>query len=287
MPLALLFLAFALAANVILGPLGLGVIQWRVSPIGLNQTLGIDGALFVLGVPLTLAAAWLWWTGHRLAPPLALGTSLCALYYGVAETIGPDYIRYAGNNERFFLLFLALIILSWTIAFRAWTALDPAPPAPPVWLGRGLAVVVALGGLAIGLAWLAQLIGIALTGVVTEAYLDAPSAFWIVRIVDLGFLVPVCLATAVGLWQRHPTAIKAAYGLTAFLTLQATAVLAMAGVMAWRHDPTATPELALVLIPISLSLATLSACLLASYSRNSQTAPAPPVGASLTMGRLS
>jgi hypothetical protein len=267
MPIALFVLALCLAANVVLGPLGMGLIQWRVSPIGLNQTLGIDAALFVLGVPLTLAAAWMWRIGHRFAPPLALGSSLCVLYYAIAETMGPDYIRYPGNNERFFPLVLALIILSWTIAFRAWSTLDSHPPVPPTWLRRALAVVLALGGLALGWAWMAQLVDIAVTGSLSEAYLDAPSAFWIVRIVDLGFLVPLMLATSVGLWRSHPTAIKAAYGLTTFLTLQAAAVLAMAAVMAWRQDPTATPELALVLTPLSLALGVLTALLLASYAR--------------------
>jgi hypothetical protein len=252
---------------VLLGPLGLGLIEWRVSANGLNQTYGADAAILALVVPATLAAARLWWRGQRLGAPLALGVGLAALYYGIAETLGPDYIRYAGNNERYFLLFLAVIVLAWLVAARAWVALDPAPPRPPVWLARGLAVVLALGAALISVAWLKQLLDIAATGAVTREYLEAPSAFWTVRIVDLGFIAPVCLGVGVGLWRGSAVAIKAAYGVVAFMVLQAAAVLAMRGVMLWRDDPTASPALVYALAPVTAALLACALALLRSYSR--------------------
>ena len=272
MVIALVLLAAGLAANVLLGPLGFGLIAWRVSANGLNQTYGADAASLLLVVPAALAAARLWWARHRLAAPLALGSGLATLYYAVAETLGGDYLRYAGNNERFSPLFLTLIILGWTIAARAWAALDPDPPRPPRWLARSLGVVLALGGAVIGLAWLAQLARIALTGAVGPEYTDSPSALWTVRIVDLGFLVPICLATGVGLWRGSATAIKAAYGVAAFLTLQAAAVLAMGGVMLWRDDPTASPALVYALAPITLALAACTGALLRSYAGGTRAA---------------
>jgi hypothetical protein len=262
----LLLLAAGLATNVILGPLGLGWIVWRVSANGLNQTYGADAASLVLVAPAALTAAWLWWRGHRLAAPLALGVGLATLYYAVAEMLGSDYIRYPGNNERFGLLFLALVILSWTTAARAWAALAPLPPAPPAWLARAFAIVLVLGSALIGCAWLAQLVAIARTGTADAAYLDAPSAFWTIRIVDLGFIVPLCLATGVGLWRGQATARRAAYGVAAFMAMQAAAVLAMGGVMLWRHDPTASPALVYALTPITLALAAGAAALLHSYA---------------------
>ena len=265
MVIMLLLLAAGLAANVILGPLGFGLIDWRVSPNGLNQTYGADAAMLLLVVPAALAAAWLWWRGHRLGAPLALGAGLAALYYGIAEVLGPDYIRYAGNNERYFPLFLGVIILGWTAAARAWTRLDPEPPQPPLWLARGLAVVLALGGALIGFAWLAQLAQISATGTVTAEYLEAPSAFWTIRIVDLGFIVPICLGVGLGLWRGNAVAIKAAYGVIAFMVLQAAAVLAMGGVMLWRDDPAASAALVYALVPITLALVACALALFRSY----------------------
>ena len=268
MVIMLLLLAAALAANVLLGPLGLGVIEWRVSENLLNQTYGADAAILALVVPAALAAAWLWWRGRRLGAPLALGAGLAALYYGVAETLGPDYIRYPGNNERYGLLFLAVITLAWMVAARAWVALDPAPARPPVWLARGLAVVLALGAAVIGVAWLKQLLDIAATGAVTGEYLEAPGAFWMVRIVDLGFIAPVCLGVGVGLWRGSAAALRAAYGVVAFLVLQAAAVLAMGGVMLWRDDPAASPALVAALAPVTLALLACTLALLRSYTGN-------------------
>jgi hypothetical protein len=157
------------------------------------------------------------------------------------------------------------------VAARAWIALDSRPPTPSTWLARSLGTVLILGATAIGLAWTRQLLDIAISGTLTGAdalaYADAPSAFWLVRVVDLGFIVPICVATGVGLWRRHATAVKAAYAVTAFMTLQAASVLAMGGVMLWRQDPTATPALVFALTPIALGLAVFTAWLLVSYAR--------------------
>ncbi len=266
MPVALFILAAASVAVVVLGPLGLGLIQWRVSANLLNQTYGADAAQLLLVTPAAIAAAWLWWRGRRLAAPLALGVGLATLYYAVASVLGADYTRYAGNNERFFLLFLALIVLGWTTAAGAWAALDTAPPRPSPWLARGFGAVLVAGGVLIGAAWMVQLIGIAATGTVGPEYAESPSAFWTVRIVDLGFIVPVCLAAGVGLWRGNTAAIKAAYGVAAFMTLQAVAVVAMGVVMLWRRDPTASPALIYALAPLAVALATFTARLLASYA---------------------
>jgi hypothetical protein len=48
MQLVLVFVALGSAAAVVRGPLGLGAIQWRLTPTLLNQTYGADGAQLVL-----------------------------------------------------------------------------------------------------------------------------------------------------------------------------------------------------------------------------------------------
>jgi hypothetical protein len=269
-PLALAALGLALIAAAVLGPLVLGVIEWRVSPNGLNQTYGADGAALFLLAPASLAAAWLWRRGHPVAAPLAFGVGLAALYYAVASVLGADYVQYDGNNERFFLLFLAIVVLSWTGAAIGWRAMDPDPPRPGRTTARAAAVVFVLGALAIGVAWMIQLVTIAVDGALSQpadvqAYAEAPTAFWLVRIVDLGFIVPLAIWAGVGLWRGAATATMAATGVAAFMTLQAATVLAMGTIMIARDDPTATPALVVVLAPITLALAALTVRLLSAY----------------------
>ena len=242
-------------------PTKISLTQWRAT---LAAVLPI---LFLVVTPAAVVAAVLWRARHRLAAPVALGVGLVTLYYAVAETLGGDYVRYAGNSERFFLLFLALITLSWIVAVRAWTSLDREPPRPPLWLSRIFALLLLLVAALLGLSWTAQLVPIAVTGALGPEYLDSPSAFWTIRIVDLGFIVPVAIWTGYGLWQGRGSAIKAAYALATFLTMQGASVFAMGLVMLWRQDPTASPAFFVALVPIVIAMTALTARLLASYSR--------------------
>jgi hypothetical protein len=251
------------------------LLQWRVSASGLNQLYGASIVELVLVVPATLVAAWLWHRHHLLAPVLALGVAPYSLYVAIQAVLFPDYNVYPGNNERFFLLFLALTILGWTIAVRAWTGFHPSPLPPPHWLGRACAAILLVLNGVIGFAWLAQILPIALTGTLPPGYAEAPSGFWLIRLVDLGFIIPISLASAIGLWRRNPGAIQATYGLMSFLTLELAAVLAMGLVMLWRQDPHASPVLVYVLAPILLALAALTVRLLTWYASSSSLTPRP------------
>jgi hypothetical protein len=265
--LALLALAVTLATATTLGPLGLGAIVWRVSANGLNQTLGADLAALALVAPASVAAAVLWWRGHPLAPPIAFGVGLATLYYALASVLGADYVQYPGDNERFFLVFLALIVLAWTVAAAGWSAMEPDPSRASRATLRVAAVVLLAGAGLIGVAWLQQLTTIATTGGLSQpadaqAYREAPTAFWLVRIVDLGFIVPLAAWTAFGLWRERPVAVKAASGVLAFMTLQAAAVLAMGLIMLVRGDPTASRAFVVVLTPITAALTVMTLAVL-------------------------
>src|SRR5947209_18391265 len=88
--------------------------------------------------------------------------------------------------------------------------------------------------------------------------------FWTIRSGDLGVIVPIAVWTGLGLWRQRATAIRAAYGLASFLTLQGASVLAMGVIMLWRADPTATAAFVYVLAPIVAALAMLPIWLLRS-----------------------
>ena len=265
MPIVLFLLAGGLVATALLGPLGLGVLVWRVSPSGLMQLYGAHIAELVLVVPAMLGAGWLWQRRHHLAPVLAFGAAAYALYVSVQFVLFPDYTLYAGNNERFFPLFLPIVILAWVVAVRAWAALDSGTSSPPRWLARTFTIVVLATNGLIGLTWTAQVLGIAAGGTLPPGYAEAPAGFWLIRLVDLGAIVPLSVATAIGVWREHPLATKAATGVASFLTLEVGAVLAMGLVQLWLRDPTASTGLVAALGPVFVALASTMVLLLRSY----------------------
>ncbi len=269
--LALIALGASLALAALLGPLVTGTIEWRISANAVNQTYGADGAALILLAPTALVAAWLAWRQRAVAAPLAFGLGLASLYYGIASVLGAEYARYPGNNERFFLLYLLIILTAWVVAAWGWSAMGEAPPRPSPRLARSAGALFIAGGLLISLAWLMQLAVIAVDGSLSQAadaqaYAESPTAFWVVRIVDLGFIAPLAIWSGIGLWRGWAAAAKAATGVAAFLTLQAAAVLAMGVVMLVRGDPTATPLLVAVLAPITLGIAAVTVRLLATYA---------------------
>jgi hypothetical protein len=276
--LALVVLGASLAIAAVLGPLLTGTIRWRISANSLNQTYGADGAALLLLAPTTAAAAWLAWRRRAVAAPLAFGLGLASLYYGIASVLGAEYGRYPGNNERFFLLYLLIIVVAWVVAAWGWSTMGATPPRPSKRLARWSGVLFVAGGLLISAAWAVQLAALAVGESLSQAdalaYEESPTAFWLVRIVDLGFIVPLAMWSGFGLWRGWTSATKAATGVAAFLTLQAVAVLAMGLVMIARGDPTATPLLVAILTPVTLGIATVTVQLLRPYRRG-VLAPGP------------
>ena len=260
---ALLALGLGVATNAILGPLVLGVIEFRVSDNAEGQLVGGELISLLLAAPVAVAAGVLWLRGHRLAPPLALGPALYAVYTYVQLIVGPEYERYDGNNEYAFPLYLALIILSWAIAVQAWTALGAAPlPPPPAGLRRALAGLLVVPSLIFALAWAAGVVDVLDGGAVGQAYREDTTLFWLVKLMDLAFVIPAALTAGVGLLRRAPWATRLGYACAGFLTLEVGAVAGMAAVMALRDDPSASAVLLAVSVAIALSLATVTALLL-------------------------
>ncbi|HZP74129.1 MAG TPA: hypothetical protein VFA97_12210 [Gaiellaceae bacterium] len=102
----------------------LDVIHYRVSETVRDQTVGLDLASLALVAPLTLGVAVLALRRHPAAPALALGPAAYAAYMLAQYVLGPEYLRIPGNNERFFLLFLALFVVAGFVGVCAWNMLD-------------------------------------------------------------------------------------------------------------------------------------------------------------------
>ena len=234
-------LGLGTAMVTLLGPLGLGAIRYHASEGAVNQILGGDVAGLLLVAPAAIVAGVLVLRRNPAGPVLALGPSAYVLYTEVQLALGGDFVRYPGNSERFFLLFLALFVLAGALLVRAWTGLDGARLPP---LSHRFTRFVA-GFVLVIAAFLA--IGLHLPGLIASfgaqppgsAGLTDPAVFWLVKFMDLGVVVPVLVAVAVGLLQERGWAHKAMVAVVSWIACLGSAVAGMAIVMQVTGDPEA------------------------------------------------
>lgn len=258
-----LLLTAGIAVNAVLGPLALGVIRFRVSESAETQFVGGEAVSLGLVVPLLIASGILWLRGHRLAPALAIGPALYTVYTYLTAVAGQEYARYEGNVERFFPLYAALIAGGAALAVRSIAGLVAADvPEPAGGLGRAAAWMLIGIGAFFALAWATQ-IGRVLGGTASTEYAESPTLFWLIKLLDLAFVIPAFVTTGAGLLRHRPWAARAAYAMMAFATCIASAVAAMAIAMEVSADPASEPLMLVVVVPTALAFAGVTWRLLA------------------------
>ena len=127
------------------------------------------------------------------------------------------------------------------VAIVAWSSIEPdnLPVASPRFdRALGVILLAAAAFLLIGLH-LPQLLQV-WRGEFTEAYLADPGVFWLVKLMDLGIVVPVFLGVGIGLLRHRAWARKAQYAVVGWFALLGSSVAGMAIVMRSAGDPEAT-----------------------------------------------
>lgn len=240
----LLLLAGGMAAVSALGPVGLDLLQHRTSDTTLNQLRGSDAAVLLAIAPLTLVAAVLVRRRHPAAPLLATGIGAYAVYTYAQVVIGQEYLDLPGNVERFFPLLLAVFVTAEACVVLGWRLVPRDLPAlsPSLRRTTGIALLAVAAFLALGLHLRSMVTAWTDPTALTE-YASSPTPFWLVKLMDLGVVVPLALVTGVGLLRASAWAIRVMYPLLTAYTCLAVSVAAMAVVMAVRDDPDASVAL--------------------------------------------
>jgi hypothetical protein len=236
----------AIAAGLVLidlavqGPLVRGVLAYKTAALINNQLLGQDAVNLVLMAPLLLAAGVLLLLRKPLARYLLIATPLFLIYYALSYTIGWEWSSplYTGNSERYFFLFLFILIAALVFLLYALAVFPKNVESR--FKKAGLAVytsVFALFLLVFAGMWIKEVLEVAATGT-TRAYDIAPTAFWMVRVFDLGFSIPLGLIGLYLLWARPNKAFPVICLFYGFFFTQIIAVLAMGWTMFFKKDPT-------------------------------------------------
>ncbi len=235
-------LGVGVATASVLGPLVLGVLRYPTSETTLNQVAGGDLAGLAVVAPVALAAAVLLWRGHRAGPVVALAPALWAVYMYAQLIVGQEHLQLPGNSERFFPLLLTLFVLGEAVVVLAWRAIDAEDLSPlPRRLERtsGVVLLALAAFLVVGLHLPSLADALADQPTAVE-YTSSPTAFWIVKLMDLGIIVPAAVAVGVGLLRGEAWAHKASYAILGGYTLLGAAVSGMAVVMYVNGDPDAS-----------------------------------------------
>ena len=257
--LMLTALGLGLLSAPLLGPLVLGVMEYRTSPTTLHQLLGSDAAALLVVAPLCFLAALLVAHGRFAGPPLAAGIGGYAVYTYFQVVVGQEYLRLPGNVERFFPLLLTIFILAGAALVLAWGQLAEDLPRPSRRLERlaGWVLLLLSAFLVLGLHLRSMLTAWTDPRLLTE-YASAPTPFWLVKLMDLGVVVPVAIATGVGLLRGVSWARRVLYPLLTGYALLSVSVSAMAVVMLARDDPDSSVTLAAGFGLFTLSLLALA-----------------------------
>lgn len=252
-------LALAMAAASVLGPVALGLMEYRTSPTTLNQLIGSDAAALFVVAPLGLAAAVACYRASPAGALLASGIGAFATYTYAQVVIGQEYLRLPGNVERFFPLLLAVFVLGWVTVVLAWRVVPPDLPALPARLRRTLGIVLLLLSvfLVFGLHLRSAVSAWSSPASLTE-YASSPTPFWMVKLMDLGVIAPIAVVTGIGLLRRAPWATRLAYPLLTGYSCLAVSVTAMAVVMAVESDPDASLTMTAGFTGFTVALAALT-----------------------------
>jgi hypothetical protein len=230
----------ALVYLAVQGPLIRGAIVYKTAAVISNQLVGQDAVnlavlspiLFISGAGLLLSKRW--------AVSLLLASPLFLMYYALSYSIGWEWSSpvYTGNSQRYafffiFILAAALIILLYALAASPKRA-ESRFKKPSLTI---YSVLFSVFLLVFAAMWIKEVQDVIRTGT-TRGYDMAPTVFWLVRVFDLGFSVPLGLVSVYLLWARPDTAYPVISLFYGFFFTQIIAVNAMGWVMFLKHDPT-------------------------------------------------
>ncbi len=222
------------------GPLFFHHIRYKTAEIINNQLVAQDIVnLFLLSPILVIGGVALFFK-KRMARYLLIMTPLYLMYYVLSYTIGWEWSspNYSGNSELYTFYFLFVLIASLVMLLYA-LSLFPGN-VESSFRRRGLvlySVLFSIFLLIFASMWIKEIQEVMLTGT-TRGYDIAPTTFWLVRIFDLGFSIPLGFLSVYLLWARPHSTYPVQLLFYGFFFTMIIAVNAMGLLMLLNHDPT-------------------------------------------------
>jgi len=237
---------FAVGSGLILiflavhGPMFAGRIHYKTADFVNNQLIGQDAVNLAVLSPLLLLGGLALFFRKPAGKYLLIFTPLFLIYYVLSYTIGWEWSApgYSGNSERYFFLFLFVLIAALVIMLYTLAVFPRDRTARFSKTGLGVYTGwMALFLLVFAVNWSKEVVQVITTGT-ARGYDAAPAAFWLVRVFDLGFSIPLGLISLYLLWARPKSSYPIQFLFYGFFLTQIVAVNAMGLMMLVKRDPT-------------------------------------------------
>lgn len=224
----------------VMGPMVSGRIHYKTADFINNQLVGQDAVNLAVLSPLLLLGGAALLLRKASGKYLLILTPLFLIYYALSYTIGWEWSApgYSGNSEKYFFLYLfvlitAVIILLYTLAvFPRDRSARFSKAGLGVYSGLMAAFLLIFASM-----WVKEVLEVMATGT-SRGYAAAPTAFWLVRVFDLGFTIPLGLVSLYLLWARPRSSYPIQFLFYGFFLTMILAVEAMGFMMFLKKDPT-------------------------------------------------
>ncbi len=241
----------------ILGPQFLDLIHYKTAEVVNNQLAGQDIVNLFLLSPILITGGIALFFRKQISRYLLIITPLYLIYYVLSYTIGWEWssTAYTGNSEKFTFYFLFILISSLiTLLYSLSIFPDKVKSS---FRKRGLmiySVLFILFLLIFSSMWIKEVVDVVRTGT-ARGYDIAPTAFWLVRVFDLGFSIPLGLISVYLLWVRPDSTFPIQFMFYGFFLTMIIAVNAMGFIMFLNNDPTFLLRDLLVFVILALIIA--------------------------------
>jgi hypothetical protein len=237
--------------------------MYRDPELVVDQSHGYDLANLIVVLVLELGILWAA-LGSLRARLIASGALGCLAY---------SFVTYAFLivlNPATLLYIAVLAFAGWSFVF-GFTRIDDAK-VNAVLRGRlarrTTACFLVILAVLFGITWLSQIAAADISGNLPAELAAIGWPMNPVYVLDLGFVLPQGLVTAVGLARRRPAAERIAVSFVVFVALLAMSILLMAGASILAGQPLQTPMIAIFVTVLAVSTALAALALRTSPPRH-------------------
>lgn len=244
-PIAIL-LAIAAGSGLFLNGL------YRDNPYYVAQAVGQDLTSLVVVLPTLLVSAFLVNHSSSRAQLVWLGALVYLVY---------TYVVAAFDNSfnSLFLIYVALLGCSLYALIGSLVTIDMArikagfTDKTPI---KAVSIYLLVLAILFYFLWLSELVPALLAGKIPQSILDNGTPTNAIHVLDMAWILPGFVITAVRLWRKQALAYTLAGALLSYIVLLVLAILSMVVSMVRNGQPVVVPQVAIfgVLFAISLGM---------------------------------